>query len=210
MTENFDLDTGKNIVDALKQQSEDDFDNENTFGDVDDLFEDVNTDEDFMDLDDNNDNDMFLTNDEINIETIETFDSNMKSNETSFDFNAYEAPQEDHAVVEKFAKDLHSFEIPQNVAVLRKLISKLPSGVTRQTGAQIIKQTMEALGISIKSVLQEAQQLQDQLSTSTKECQATIQEYKRQIATLEDQAQSYKKQYTGLNELVSLFIQTDN
>ena len=69
---------------------------------------------------------------------------------------------------------------------------------------------MEALGISMKSVLQEAQQLQEQLSTSTKECQATISEYKRQIVTLEEQAQSYKKQYNNLNDLISLFIQTEN
>ena len=115
-----------------------------------------------------------------------------------------------HAVVDKYASDLYNFEVPNNVAVLKKLIAKLPSGVTRQTGAQIIKQTMEALGISMKSVLQEAQQLQEQLSSSTKECQATISEYKRQIVTLEEQAQSYKKQYNNLNELVSLFIQTEN
>ena len=115
-----------------------------------------------------------------------------------------------HAVVDKYANDLYNFEVPNNVAVLKKLIAKLPSGVTRQTGAQIIKQTMEALGISMKSVLQEAQQLQEQLSTSARECQATISEYKRQIVTLEEQAQSYKKQYNNLNELVSLFIQTEN
>ena len=62
----------------------------------------------------------------------------------------------------------------------------------------------------MRSVLQEAQQLQDQLSTTTKECQATISEYKRQIVTLEEQVQSYKKQYNNLNELVSLFIQTES
>ena len=49
---------------------------------------------------------------------------------------------------------------------LKKLIAKLPSGVTRQTGAQIIKQTMEALGISMKSVLQDAQQVQENLKVS--------------------------------------------
>ena len=112
-----------------------------------------------------------------------------------------------HAVVEKLADELYQFEIPSNVAVLKKLISQLPSGVTRQTGAQIIKQTMEALGISMKSVLQDAQAVQEKLNNSAKECQATIQEYKRQIATLEEQATSYRKQYNNLNELVSLFIQ---
>lgn len=121
--------------------------------------------------------------------------------------HSYEQDMAPHAVVEKLADELYQFEIPSNVAVLKKLISQLPSGVTRQTGAQIIKQTMEALGISMKSVLQDAQAVQEKLNNSAKECQATIQEYKRQIATLEEQATSYRKQYNNLNELVSLFIQ---
>ena len=137
----------------------------------------------------------------------------------AYEAPAYEAPVHEapvfesheevspHAVVEKLADELYQFEIPSNVAVLKKLISQLPSGVTRQTGAQIIKQTMEALGISMKSVLQDAQAVQEKLNNSAKECQATIQEYKRQIATLEEQASSYKKQYNNLNDLVSLFIQ---
>ena len=100
------------------------------------------------------------------------------------------------------------FEVPANIAVLRKLISQLPSGVSRHTGAQIIKQTMEALGISMKSVLQDAQQVQENLKVSARECQASIQEYKKQILTLEKQSQSYQKQYSALNDLISLFIQT--
>ena len=59
------------------------------------------------------------------------------------------------------------FEMPANIAVLKKLISQLPSGVSRHTGAQIIKQTMEALGISMKSVLQDAQQVQESLKVSS-------------------------------------------
>ena len=100
-----------------------------------------------------------------------------------------------------------SFEIPSNIAVLKKLISQLPSGVSRHTGAQIIKQTMEALGISMKSVLQDAQQVQESLKVSARECQGTIQEYKKQILTLEKQSQNYQKQYSALNDLISLFIQ---
>ena len=101
-----------------------------------------------------------------------------------------------------------SFEMPANIAVLKKLISQLPSGVSRHTGAQIIKQTMEALGISMKSVLQDAQQVQEGLKVSARECQASIQEYKKQILTLEKQSQTYQKQYSALNDLISLFIQT--
>ena len=101
-----------------------------------------------------------------------------------------------------------SFEMPSNILVLKKLISQLPSGVSRHTGAQIIKQTMEALGISMKSVLQDAQQVQEGLKASARECQGTIQEYKKQILTLERQSQNYQKQYSALNDLISLFIQT--
>ncbi len=101
-----------------------------------------------------------------------------------------------------------TFEMPANIAVLKKLISQLPSGVSRHTGAQIIKQTMEALGISMKSVLQDAQQVQEGLKISARECQASIQEYKKQILALEKQSQNYQKQYSALNDLISLFIQT--
>lgn len=193
MSENFDLDTGKNIVDALKADTEDDV---------------LEVKEDTVELDttETQDNVMPTFADEEEPST-EKFDSSMKP---SSDFENNMDDDFQHAVVENYANDLYNFEVPNNVAVLKKLIAKLPSGVTRQTGAQIIKQTMEALGISMKSVLQEAQQLQEQLSASTKECQATISEYKRQIVTLEEQAQSYKKQYNNLNELVSLFINTDN
>ena len=100
------------------------------------------------------------------------------------------------------------FEMPSNIIVLKKLISQLPSGVSRHTGAQIIKQTMEALGISMKSVLQDAQQVQESLKVSARECQGSIQEYKKQILTLEKQSQNYQKQYSALNDLISLFIQT--
>lgn len=101
-----------------------------------------------------------------------------------------------------------SDEMPGNIIILKKLISQLPNGVTRHTGAQIIKQTMEALGISMKSVLNEAQEVQNNLQVSSKECQMMIQEYKRKIVGLEKQVQNYQKQYNALNDLISLFIQT--
>ena len=105
--------------------------------------------------------------------------------------------------------ELDDFEIPSNVAVLKQLITKLPTGVTKQTGALIIKQTMEALGISMKSVLQEAQQVQEGLNNSSRECQASIMEYKKQIGILEKQAQKYQRQYAALNDIISLFVQTN-
>lgn len=104
---------------------------------------------------------------------------------------------------------LEDFELPTNVAVLKQLITQLPAGVSRQTGAQIIKQTMEALGISMKNVLQEAQSVQDNWNSSAKECQLSIAEYRKQIGLLERQAQKYQKQCSALNDIISLFVQTN-
>lgn len=111
---------------------------------------------------------------------------------------------------ESLTSELEGFDIPTNVAVLKQLIGQLPSGVTKQTGAQIIRQTMEALGIPMKSVLQEAQQVQESLTNSSRECQASIMEYKRQIGVLEKQSQKFQKQYAALNDIISLFLQTGN
>lgn len=101
------------------------------------------------------------------------------------------------------------FTIPSNVAVLKRLISQLPQGVSKQTGAQIIRQTMEALGISMSTVLNEAQNFQDGLNNSVRECVSTIQEYKNNIKNLEKQVSDYQKQSAQVNDLISLFIMTD-
>lgn len=101
------------------------------------------------------------------------------------------------------------FELPSNVSVLKNLIKQLPSGVTKQTGAQIIRQTLEALGISMTSVLSEAQSVQDDLNDAIRDCMSTIEEYKLNMQTLEKQAMEYQKQVSNINDLVSLFILTD-
>lgn len=204
---------GKKIVEALKKQSEieitakgsqdaelsEAFDVENKNEDAfsnDDLLESLaSSGEDYLDDLTNQENEPLLNEEQISsfVETpIEPQFANYQQSTPS----------------DSFIKELDNFEIPGNIAVLKKLITTLPSGVTKYTGAQIIKQTMEALGISMKSVLQEAQQVQDGLSNSTKECHATIQEYKKQIVMLERQAQNYQRQYAALNDLISLFIQT--
>ncbi len=105
--------------------------------------------------------------------------------------------------------DFDDFELPANVEILRQLISKLPSNVSKQTGAQIIKQTMEALGISMKSVLQEAQQVQENINASARECQSNISEYRRQIGMLESQTQKLHRQYSMVNDIISLFLQAN-
>ena len=100
-------------------------------------------------------------------------------------------------------------ELPANVAVLKNLILQLPAGVSKQVGAQIIRQTIEALGISMNSVLQEAQDVQDGLNKSIADCSLKIQEYKNQILQLEATAKDCQRQMTQLNDLISLFILTD-
>jgi hypothetical protein len=100
------------------------------------------------------------------------------------------------------------FDYPPNVAVLKQLIAKLPSGVSKQTGAIIIKQTMEALGISMGSVLQEAKQFQDNLTNNSIECKNNILEYRKQISVLEAKAQQYQRQSALMNDIISLFVQS--
>lgn len=185
---------GKKIVEALKKQAENM-----------DIQEDINFES--TPVTNPMNNDIFASSDDIFTEPV-------KQSKTTNFFDDIE-PEKDPffaepkpvqtPVVETMSE---AFEMPANITVLKKLISQLPSGVSRHTGAQIIKQTMEALGISMKSVLQDAQQVQENLKVSARECQASIQEYKKQILTLEKQSQSYQKQYSALNDLISLFIQT--
>jgi len=100
------------------------------------------------------------------------------------------------------------FDYPNNVAILTHLISKLPAGVTKQTGALIIRQTMEALGIPMKSVIREAQQVQQALTSRARECQKNIIDYRKQIATLEIKGQQYQKQAVSMNDIINLFMST--
>lgn len=203
---------GKKIVEALKQQSEIEItpisSNEveeteliETFGndnlDIDDIFEEHQLTEEVH----NDDLSSFADSESSSFLNEDIPLPHVKPSFTS-------TPVQPNIANESFIRELDGFEIPNNIAVLKKLITQLPSGVTKHTGAQIIKQTMEALGISMKSVLQEAQQVQDGLNNSARECQSTIQEYKKQITLLEKQSQNHQRQYNALNELISLFIQT--
>ena len=101
-------------------------------------------------------------------------------------------------------------ELPENVAVLNKLIAKLPVGVSRQTGATIIRQTMEALGISMQSVMQEAKQVQESLTHRAAECQQNIIDYKKQISNLELQSLQFQRQAVVMNDIINLFINSGN
>lgn len=183
---------GKKIVEALKKQAEN---------------MDVQTDDSLFEETPEvvKNDDIFAATDDIFAEPAKPATNFFDDIEEDKDPFFAEAKPVQKPVVETMSEQ---FEMPANITVLKKLISQLPSGVSRHTGAQIIKQTMEALGISMKSVLQDAQQVQENLKVSARECQASIQEYKKQILTLEKQSQSYQKQYSALNDLISLFIQT--
>ncbi len=100
------------------------------------------------------------------------------------------------------------FEYPNNVAILTHLISKLPAGVSKQTGALIIRQTMEALGIPMKAVVSEAKHVQQTLTAKARECQKNIIDYRKQIATLEIKGQQFQKQAVAMSEIINLFIST--
>ena len=179
---------GKKIVEALKKQAEN------------------------IELEDSLDSSLFEDKEET-VEVSDDIFADEPAKDTSDFFSDIEE-KKDEPLFAETASTIEpeavseGFEIPSNIVVLKKLISQLPSGVSRHTGAQIIKQTMEALGISMKSVLQDAQQVQEGLKVSARECQGTIQEYKKQILALEKQSQNYQKQYSALNDLISLFIQT--
>ncbi len=101
-------------------------------------------------------------------------------------------------------------ELPANVAILNKLVAKLPVGVSRQTGALIIKQTMEALGISMQSVIAEAKQVQENLTHRAAECQQNIIDYKKQIGLLEQQSLQYQRQAVVMNDMINLFVNSGN
>lgn len=126
----------------------------------------------------------------------------------SFVDNAFQQSLAQNLGMSAFNSVQDDFDYPANVAVLKQLIGKLPAGVSKQTGALIIRQTMEALGISMQSVLQEAKQVQETLKNNSNECQATIAEYRKQIGILEAKSQQYQRQYAVMNDIISLFIQT--
>lgn len=104
--------------------------------------------------------------------------------------------------------EIPDMELPDNVTMLVKLINQLPTGVNRQIGAQIIRQTIEAMGISMKSVLSEAQYIQEDLGNTTQDCINSIEEYKNNIKVLEQKISVYKKQAAKLGELINLFVMT--
>jgi len=103
----------------------------------------------------------------------------------------------------------YNTDLPTNVAVLKKLVNQLPAGVSKQVGAQIIRQTMEALGISMNGVLKEAQEVHNGLNAAIQECSIKVQEYKKEIMQLEGNIREFQRQMAQINDIISVFIMTD-
>ena len=188
---------GKKIVDALKQQ------------DFDETGDEMTTDSGLGNFDDN---------DELSLDNLggssddQGFTFSKDDNEYQPVFSVNEekpVSNPDMKLSIENEEDVEEFEMPNNINVLKRLISQLPTGVPRQTGAQIIRQTIEALGIPMKTVLQDAQRVRDCLNSSIKDCNFTIQEYKNNIRTLEKQASSYQKQLNKLNDIIGLFVYSE-
>lgn len=192
---------GKKIVEALKQQSDIEIQSVVENPADEDSLPNNSSDIEFVHEDQDNNSSEYNNQEDLNLH----FDNGIE-NQAQYNVNDTMTFTPSSTIGDS---DLDNFEIPTNIAVLKQLITQLPAGVSKQTGAQIIRQTMEALGISMKNVLQEAQQVQESLNNSSRECQASIMEYKKQIGLLERQSQKFQKQYTALNDIISLFIQTN-
>src|SRR5690606_961158 len=97
-------------------------------------------------------------------------------------------------------------EYTGNVRTLLKLVSDLPAEVTKQSGAQVIRLTMEAMGISMENVLSEAQNAQSDLLDGVRTNIKKIEEYKTVIRKLESEIKSLQGKANELSEIIDLFI----
>jgi hypothetical protein len=93
-----------------------------------------------------------------------------------------------------------------DIDTLLDLISRLPSGVTKQTGALIIRQTMEAMGMPMNKVLANAQSSQEELENNIRNNVNIIEEYRTNIKILEQEIQKYRRKSHDLEDIISLFI----
>ena len=221
---------GKKIADALKKQNK--TVKESAIDVVEEVQEVKEPDFENSISDLHNENSLYEEKTKDSSFAIDEDDSAVEASNSFDDLDLYEAPSnvdqesEDYAPIFKMESgdisdnpdfklnidtedDEEEFEMPNNINVLKRLIAQLPTGVSKQTGAQIIRQTIEALGIPMKSVLQDAQRVKECLNSSIKDCNYTIQEYKSKIRNLEKQSLSYQKQLAKLNDIIGLFVYTD-
>ena len=185
---------GKKIVDALQKQNGNPILSENSNNDASLAYSPLN-----------------LSSEINNISLDESFDEeenllssvSEKINSLPSDISAKQSS------AKVFENGLKEDDLPKNVKMLLKLVSQLPPNVTKQTGALIIRQTIEAMGIPIKTVLTEAQQIQENLGFTVREYMNNIEEYRTNIKMMEEQIQVCKKQSRQLADLINLFILSD-
>ncbi len=103
-------------------------------------------------------------------------------------------------------KPIYDTEYTNNVRTLITLVNNLPEGVTKQTGAQIIRLTMEAMGIAMEEVLSEAQSAQSEMLEAVRGNIKKIEEYKTVIRKLESDIKHYQGKANELSEIIDLFI----
>ncbi len=131
----------------------------------------------------------------------ETESSTMNATPSSYNTAAYsthpEVNDNDVAFYEEYSG---------NVKTLVQLVNDLPEGVTKQTGAQIIRLTMEAMGISMETVLSDAQTVQSQLLDAVRSNIKKIEEYKTVIRKLESEIRFHQGKANELSEIIDLFI----
>ena len=185
---------GKKIVDALQKQNGNPILSENSNNDASLAYSPLN-----------------LSSEINNISLDESFDEeeNLLSSVSEKINNLPSDISAKQSSAKVFENGLKEDDLPKNVKMLLKLVSQLPPNVTKQTGALIIRQTIEAMGIPIKTVLTEAQQIQENLGFTVREYMNNIEEYRTNIKMMEEQIQVCKKQSRQLADLINLFILSD-
>lgn len=148
------------------------------------------------------------TNESIEQESFST--CSCKPNLPSY--NNYEEHEykEYRNVQEDFAEKNSGSIDPSGVDVLVDLVTKLPPGVTKQTGAQIIRHTMEAMGISMDKVLFNAQKAQEELDQGIKNNINEIEEHRAKIKLLDEDIHKFRKKMQDLDSIINLFILSEN
>lgn len=144
----------------------------------------------------------------------------LKSKEADFEIDEQPISETIEPVEEEFEYEpveeevIEKYQASQgpvsDIDTLLNLISHLPSGVTKQTGALIIRQTMEAMGISMNNVLANAQSVQEGLENSIRNNVNVIEEYRTKIKILEQEIQKFRKKAHELEDIISLFILSED
>lgn len=131
--------------------------------------------------------------------------SSLAPETSSFERATHLSSPQQHFVQELPTQEVDT-EFSGNVKTLIRLVNELPEGVTKQTGAQIIRLTMEAMGISMEDVLSEAQSAQSEMLDAVRANIKKIEEYKTVIRKLETDIKYYQGKANELSEIIDLFI----